>query len=871
MSSTKGTFRALSLAAASAAALLSGASAAYAQQAGQATSEAAQVQFNIPAQPLASALTEFSRQAHLTVVVPNELVRGRQSTGVVGEMSADRALERLIAGSGLRIHRTSDGGLGLVAVNDTSPTQLGAVDRAASSEVSSPEEIVVIGTNIRGVTNRTVPITVIDREDIDASGVSTTARLMETLPQNFAQANQAGVLTPGIRDSGEQGASVNLRGLGVGTTLILLNGRRMAPGYLSTAVDISALPLSAIERVEILNDSASARYGSDAVGGVVNFVLRRDFNGSETAIRGGWADGIAEQRVGQVFGRSWGSGNALLSLEYYHRDLLQASDRSFVPNTSTVLSLLPEDDSYSALFSGRQDIGENVSIFADALYTERDSRNLGRNFSAGEIEANNPQANIALGLDWQLGAEWRLTTTGTYSRSETHTTDSTSLSFDSAFELFGFQVKADGPMFRTPGGNTRVAIGAEWRAESYDATTSLGSPLVRVDQEQDVASAFAEFYIPLFGPSNAVGGIRRLEVSLAGRYDDYSKFGSSLDPQIGVMWEPLEGLQFRASHGTAYRAPSLTDYSTANSVATATFGADPGAIGGRSYRLILIGTDADSLSAENATSYSMGFEYAPAQLQGLRAAFNYYRIEYVDRIAFPGSAATILANPSAFSTLIIRDPTVAQVENAISYAQGGVGFFAFDEFFAPIPVGSFDRSSVDVLVDTRTRNLSSVDTRGFDASIEYLFPLFDSEFSLGITATHIIEIEQRLTPNSVPFDTVDTIYNPPDWRARAHLGWRYQNWAAHLFANYTDDYRDSRSVNRPRIDDHLIFDTSATYEFEAASSPLSGLTISASVQNIFDVDPPRTALLTPINEMGFDATNASPLGRIVSLELRKRW
>src|SRR5262249_53847435 len=140
---------------------------------------------------------------------------------------------------------------------------------------------------------------------------------------------------PGISSSVEQGSSINLRGIGEGTTLILLNGRRMASGFFGSTPDISALPLSAIERVEVLTDGASAIYGSDAIGGVVNFILRKDFDGFETRARGGFSDGgVNEYRFSQTLGKNWGSGNALVSGEYYKRDLLPTSERAFVPKTA---------------------------------------------------------------------------------------------------------------------------------------------------------------------------------------------------------------------------------------------------------------------------------------------------------------------------------------------------------------------------------------------------------------------------------------------------------------------------------------------------------------------------------------------------------
>src|SRR5690606_21542969 len=119
-------------------------------------------------------------------------------------------------------------------------------------------EVIVTGTRIRGVENHASQLIVLDRRYINSTGVTTTAGLMETLPQNLALANQSVAFNNDVSSDRTMGAAINLRGIGEGTTLVLVNGRRMAPGFMSSAVDISALPLSAIERVEVLPDGASA-------------------------------------------------------------------------------------------------------------------------------------------------------------------------------------------------------------------------------------------------------------------------------------------------------------------------------------------------------------------------------------------------------------------------------------------------------------------------------------------------------------------------------------------------------------------------------------------------------------------------------------
>src|SRR5690606_7557618 len=126
------------------------------------------------------------------------------------------------------------------------------------------------------------------------------------------------------------GSGVNLRGMGNAATLVLLNGQRLAPAGTGNFVDVGMIPASAIDRVEVLTDGASAIYGSDAVGGVVTFVLREDFEGGDTRIRYGTVTegSSSEYRVSQTLGRAWSSGSFLGSYEFYKREALNTEARA---------------------------------------------------------------------------------------------------------------------------------------------------------------------------------------------------------------------------------------------------------------------------------------------------------------------------------------------------------------------------------------------------------------------------------------------------------------------------------------------------------------------------------------------------------------
>src|SRR5690554_3039987 len=185
-------------------------------------------------------------------------------------------------------------------------------DEQAVEENKPVERIQVTGSRI----NRTSiegasQIEVIDRDRIEASGFNNLQQILERLPA-------AGVGTfsthGNSQDSTANGAAaISLRGFGADSTLVLLNGRRIAvssfaEGVANSFVDINSIPVTAIERIDILKDGASAIYGSDAVAGVVNIILRKDFEGMELSLSHGSTTGPSydETAVSTV----WGTGSA---------------------------------------------------------------------------------------------------------------------------------------------------------------------------------------------------------------------------------------------------------------------------------------------------------------------------------------------------------------------------------------------------------------------------------------------------------------------------------------------------------------------------------------------------------------------------------
>ena len=209
------------------------------------------------------------------------------------------------------------------------------------------EEVVVTGSRIRrAVEDTPSPLTVMDRLEIDLTGFENVADVLRTTTYN-----SFGSYRERSGSSFGQVALVSLRGLGSDRTAVLVNGRRV-PGNPFTgtaAVDLNSIPLAAIDRVEVLTDSASAVYGADAIGGVVNIILRDDYNGAELEIgmESPTREGADSDHVNFVIGTSNDNASALFTAELFSRDPIFDGDRD-----------------YSAVQINGPDLGDTIGVSA---------------------------------------------------------------------------------------------------------------------------------------------------------------------------------------------------------------------------------------------------------------------------------------------------------------------------------------------------------------------------------------------------------------------------------------------------------------------------------------------------------------------------
>jgi iron complex outermembrane receptor protein len=244
---------------------------------------------------------------------------------------------RLLLGSAaLSVLATVSAGLAGAQTPNQPPASTPQSGTSSSEDEEAEDRVVVTGTNIAGTAPVGSEPVVITADEASRTGLTNVADIVRRLPQvQMGVGDDVGFQGGSSQQGYNQGQveTINLRGLGAAATLVLVDGRRVVgAGAVSTLTEANQVPLSALSRLEILPDGASAMYGSDAVAGVVNYVLRRDYDGFEATVRMGNQSGGDEWGLNLLAGTVWedlggfGGGNLLLTYDHQDRDSFRAGE-----------------------------------------------------------------------------------------------------------------------------------------------------------------------------------------------------------------------------------------------------------------------------------------------------------------------------------------------------------------------------------------------------------------------------------------------------------------------------------------------------------------------------------------------------------------
>ena len=803
---------------------------------------------------------------------------------------------------------------------------------AQDDEAAELDRVQVTGSRIsRTDIEGPSPVTILSREDLEMTGQANLADVLRTL--NF---NSFGSFDERSGTTAQSQALLSLRGLGSARTLVLLDGRRIpnSPVVGASAVDLNILPLEAVERIEVLTDSASAVYGSDALGGVVNIILRKDFTGGQVKVgaeRPSQSGRDAEQGS-FILGGQYDRGRFLISAEAFRRAPIFDRDRPWsaafdagtgniadtrgislagnviiplapLPGTGTAWVPPPQCD--PDVYAGILDIPQGqacaydyasqsmmtASLHRQSMYVTADYelnadhrlyfqqyaarvRSLGRYapavglfFVSADAPTNpfpgtpsflfhrfaafgnrdglqtNTVMDSMIGLEGRIGAidyDWNIR----HNRYETSDFGATyalasiasELVASGAYDPFNPFDPANAPAIAQmshsihrdvrgwywdtslvisgdavdlPSGMVRWAAGAEYRNESFKDTFDLQSQAGNVlgtaggasGGGRDAWAVFTEWLIPLHD---------MVELTLAGRYDEYEIGGERFSPQVALRFTPMDNLLLRASWGRGFRAPDVDTLFQAPSqsfefardfVQCDAQGIPDAGCAELQFETFFLNNP--DLDPEKSESINLGIVWEP--VDRLVVTADVYNIEVTDVISFPSLQGLInlqregLALPGG--TRIVRR------------AAGDIDF-----------------------AETSPANIARIEREGLDMTVEYSFPTDIGQFGVQAAWSRMWKAESQSTPLDPSVNAISRNTFPGN-----RTSWRF-NWAQGDFrVSYSGYWIASTAAATQGSGDNLVLtgkvpsyvqhDINLTY-----FAPWNG-ELQVGVRNLSDRDP----------------------------------
>nr|EKY0301373.1 TonB-dependent receptor [Pseudomonas aeruginosa]EKY0505072.1 TonB-dependent receptor [Pseudomonas aeruginosa] len=814
----------------------------------RATSSAEIQRFDIPAGELAQVLLSIVRQSRTPIAFDQHLVEGLPAPAIQGSYSVEQALQRALQGSGLEYSRSAAGVLSLQRAT--------APDAAlpAAKPAGTLATVVVTGTRKADVKagESLAPIDVVSAEQLRDSGSGdlrdALVRLLPSLSRQ-AQAYNASALTN----------AQSLRGLSPNHVLVLVNGKRRhetaninVSGGLqsgSTGVDLDTIPLAAIERIEVLRDGASAQYGSDAIAGVINVILKSADHGGRLAYDNGrYGDGDGLTQNGGVNGGLRFGESGFLNLSAQFREQARTIRAGIDQRTGHYGNPSIGDPSLhrqALAYNAGVALDDNVELYSFATYTHRSvssaqiyqlpslAPRLYPNGFTPRITSDEDDYSLTLGARGGelFGAwDWDLSSTYGADRPEIGMDHSINLALygetgDSprSFDLARYKatqwtnnldLRRDFDLAWLPA-PLNFSWGLEQRRELYEVEAgdpwsyyNGGSkalpgqaPATAGQWSRDVLGAYLDLSIALD---------ERWQLETAARYEHYSDFGSTTNGKLASRYRFSPEVSARASLSSGFRAPSLAQENYTSLGVSPTIASGLLAVNSPAARLL----GAEDLEPEKSISYNLGLVLDP--LPDLNLAIDAYRIEIRDRIV---DGATYSGQP-AIDAL----------------RAGGIS----------IPAGLTQVSTHYMTNGADTR------THGLDLTASYLTRLgewgrIDWRLGANVNRTKLVRNHRGRNGQPLLNDQQQAWITSSTPRSQVSLqaDWSYRRWGLTLRETrysktvseldyYTGEHAYSTTVfNRFENSPKYITDVALRY---AASR---NLTLSAGANNLFDVKPDK--------------------------------
>lgn len=839
--------------------------------------------YALPAASLAQSINTIGQSNEVQVIYDAALLQGKTAAPIFGHFTLGQALDKALAGSGLTYEFVNSGHTVVIRKappppqkNDSTAPNDKATKTKKSTESTTLSAVTVTGTRIRGGVTASPTVTV-SAAQIREEGFTNLGEVIRSIPQNFNGGQNPGV-TGATGGFGNQnftgGSALNLRGLGADASLTLLNGRRLAYDGFSQAVDISAIPVGAVERLEIVPDGASAIYGSDAVGGVANVILKRDYDGVALGARyGGATDGgLATREYTAIAGTPWASGGLIATFQDTDADPLYTRQRSYTKYLGYLgdpYTIYNGSDSRSGLISVHQSMGDVAELRLDALRTKRDMTGY-TPIRVGSYYRHTPDTSIGLvspSIEVFLRNDWSVTLGGTYGNDDTvdeyHIVSAAGSGLNTQTWYrnisHSWEIGAEGALFPVGEGEARLAVGVGSRTNEFRVVPKIsGSPY---GGDERARFAYAELGVPFVSPSSGIPGVHRLEFSAAMRGENYHSFGRVSTPKLGVIYDPSADLTFKASWGKSFKAP--LQYQRYADKTVYLWSASMVGAGGSpadATALMSIGGNPD-LRAERARTWSASLAFHPETLPGLDAELTWFDIDYIDRVANPVIYQQSLSDPAyADSDFVDRSPTPEQVQEF--FAVYGTTFYNYSG-------RAYDPSKVVAIIHDEYVNVARQRIKGLDLSGSYRFDLGGGQL-MARGSVSWLESAQTTIPGQPEQSLAGTVFNPARLKGRVGAVWTSGGFSASSFVNYTGGVTNRLPSVTEKTASFTTLDAVINYNTGERAGAFSGMTFELSVQNLLNRAPPLyTALYTTY--VPYDATNYSAIGSFVSISVSKHW
>ena len=401
-----------------------------------------------------------------------------------------------------------------------------------------------------------------------------------------------------------------------------------------------------------------------------------------------------------------------------------------------------------------------------------------------------------------------------------------------------FDFTVSRPIYTLPAGDVGFAFGGSFTTQDWEA--KVNSELVRLvpgsgidpdkplsKGDRDITAAFAELQIPI---------TKTIEAQLAARYDDYSDFGDTFNPKVGIRWEPMKQLMFRSTYSTGFRAPSLWEINAQQSKTyTGAKYNDPVLCPGGNPTSPQYQTECNTqfyrmqggnpdLQPEESKTFTAGFVYEP--IKNLVLAVDYYNIEIEELVGQVGETS-IFEDPEKYASLFVRG------------ADGRIEY-----------------------INTILMNTGGIKTQGIDISLDYLSPLTATgRFGFGINGTYVIKNDYQEEKNG-SWEGLVGVYDDPAvlrWKHTANLNWSYENWKIIFEQQFFRGYDDQNQIGEEKFDKHRVPDYTL-YNVAGTYSGFKNLEITGGIKNLFAEEPAASNVLDNF-QYGYDPRYSDPTGR----------